>query len=285
VGTTAAGAQLPHAPPLTVVSFNIRYGTAADGPDAWPTRASQVIDLIRALDPDVLGLQEALRFQLDQLGDALPEYGEIGVGREDGRTAGEYAAILYRRERLQLVDQGTFWLSDTPTVPNSMSWGNRITRIATWARFVDRSTRNEFAVFNVHFDHESQPSRERSAVLVASRLPSDVPVILLGDFNAGEENRAMRYLTGRQTLEAPDREHRSPRPLRDTYRAIHRDEAEVGTFHGFRGGTAGEKIDAILASPAWEVLDAAIVRAQVDGRYPSDHYPVTTRLRWRGPRP
>lgn len=278
LATAAAGAaaQASDTLPLSVVSFNIRYGTANDGPDSWPNRAAQTADLIRALDPDVLGLQEALRFQLDELGAALPAYGEIGVGREDGGTAGEYAAILYRRERLRVLDHGTFWLADTPAVPGSTSWGNRITRICTWARFADRASGREFAVFNVHFDHESQPSRERSAELVASRLPADLPVVLLGDFNAGEDNPAMRYLIGSS---------RPPPPLRDTFRALHPDATDVGTFHGFRGGTDGEKIDAILVSPGWDVLDAAIVRAHRDGRYPSDHYPVRARLRQTAPSP
>jgi endonuclease/exonuclease/phosphatase family metal-dependent hydrolase len=263
------------------MTFNIRVGLAPDGPDAWPHRADQLSALIREVDPDVLGLQEALRFQLDEIESALSGYTEIGVGRDDGREAGEYSAILYRNDRLTMLDHGTFWLSDTPSVPGSMTWGNRYTRICTWARFHDKANGTEFAVFNTHFDHESQPSRERSAVLVASRLPTDVPVIFTGDFNSGEDNPAILYLTGRSTAAAGADGNATPRPLVDSYRVLHPADTAVGTLHRFRGGTSGDKIDYILISPRWEVLSAEIVRSNRDGRYPSDHYPVTVRLQLR----
>ena len=117
------------------MSFNIRYGTAPDGENRWERRRESVVHVIREFDPAVVGLQEALRFQLNELRAALPGCEEIGVGRRDGREAGEYAAILYDRRRLEVVEQGTFWFSETPAVPGSTSWGNRITRICTWARF------------------------------------------------------------------------------------------------------------------------------------------------------
>ncbi len=266
------------------MSFNIRYGTADDGPNRWSNRSDLVVAVIREHTPAVLALQEALRFQLDTLVAALPNYGEIGVGRDDGAEQGEYAAILYDRDRLRVAADGTFWLSDTPDVPGSTSWGNRITRICTWARFEDRATGDEFHVFNVHLDHESQPSRERSVQLVAdrlSRLPNADPLIVLGDFNAGEENPAFRYLVGDVSpsdafATAP------PSPgLIDTFRRARPEATAVGTFHGFAGDSSGDKIDAILVSSQWIVRDAAIVRMQRDGRYPSDHFPVLATLSLR----
>jgi endonuclease/exonuclease/phosphatase family metal-dependent hydrolase len=264
--------------PLTVMSFNIRYGLAEDGENRWPHRADLVVETIAAAAPDILALQEALRFQLDELGDALPGYGEIGVGRDDGIESGEYAAILYRRDRLHPIAYGTFWLSDTPDVPGSTSWGNRITRICTWARFSDVTGGPAFTVYNVHFDHESQPSRLRSAELVMQRIHAaegDRPVIVLGDFNAGESNPA-RQVMAPSTGARGDPERAV---LLDTYRVRHPVGSGEGTFNGFTGDASGERIDAILISPGWTVLSASIVHAERNGRYPSDHFPVTAVLR------
>jgi endonuclease/exonuclease/phosphatase family metal-dependent hydrolase len=262
--------------PIRVMSFNIRYGTAGDGEDAWPHRRGLVMRTIGSFRPTVLGVQEALRFQLDEIGDEFREFGEVGVGRDDGAEAGEYAAILYDRRRLELLESGTFWLSDTPEVVASTSWGNRITRIVTWARFRGRAATDAdggtFYVFNTHWDHESQPSRKRSAELllerIAGRAAATDPVIVTGDFNAGEGNPAFRRLVEH------DRAH-----LVDTFRAVHPDADHVGTFNGFTGERDGDKIDAVLASPEWTVLEASVVRVNEDGRYPSDHFPVTAVLR------
>jgi endonuclease/exonuclease/phosphatase family metal-dependent hydrolase len=147
--------------PLTVMSFNIRYGTAKDGENDWSRRRTMVFDVIRELDADVIGTQEALDFQVDEIIAAAPVYASIGVGRDDAGSRGELSAILYRKNRFRIGEAGTFWFSDTPAVPGSKTWGNTFTRICTWARLIDRDGRG-FFVYNVHLDHESQPSRERS---------------------------------------------------------------------------------------------------------------------------
>ncbi len=271
-----AGAQAP-AQPIDVMSFNIRYGTANDGENHWSKRQSFLIDVIREQAPHVLGVQEALDGQIQTILDALPHYAALGVGRDDGRTRGEYAAILFQRDRFRVSDTGTFWFSETPEVVASRSWGNTITRICTWARLVDRDGR-AFWVYNVHLDHQSQPSRERSTALLAERLaarrtPAE-PAIVTGDFNAGESNAAVSRL-----LSPTDGR---PAPLIDTFRARHPDEREVGTFTGFRFGETGrDKIDYVLVTPGVDILDAAILRTSRDGRYPSDHFPVTARVRLR----
>ena len=278
----APGAGAGPASDLRLMSFNIRYGTADDGADAWPRRAAMAFDVVRRFDADVVGVQEALRFQLDELGAALPAFAEIGVGRDDGRTAGEYSAILYRRGRFEVLEEGTFWFSDTPAIPGSMTWGNRITRICTWARLRDRAGGARFYVYNLHLDHESQPSRERSALLLAERIrarSSPDPVLVMGDFNSGEANPVYRHLTGAETLPAAT----PAPPLADTYRLRHPGDTIVGTFHAFRGTTTGDKIDHILASPEWRALDASIVRTSRAGRFPSDHFPVTAVVRLGSP--
>lgn len=249
---------------IPVMSFNIRYGTAADGLDSWSHRRAQVVSLIRRHGPYILGIQEALDFQLQQIGEQLPEYGRIGVGREDGQARGEFSAILYQRSRYQVQDQGTFWFSPTPEVPGSTGWGNHITRICTWARLYDRELGRSFYIYNLHLDHESGPSRDRSAELLARRIAERNhadPVIVMGDFNAGEDQPPVQYLLTHV-------------PLTDTFRHLHPQAAGVATYHAFTGRTEGPKIDHILVSTGWSVRSAGIDRTSEWGRYPSDHYPV-----------
>jgi endonuclease/exonuclease/phosphatase family metal-dependent hydrolase len=260
--------------PLNVMSFNIRYGTANDGDNRWPLRREFLFDVVRNADADLVGVQEALDGQVQELLEALPAYGVIGVGRDDGRTRGEYAAIFYRRDRFRVADSGTFWLSDTPDVVASTSWGNTITRICTWARLIDRDGRG-FWHFNVHFDHQSQPSRVRSAALLADRIRNrrvaDEPYVVTGDFNVGESNPALAVLTTADSGSSP--------LLVDSFRVLHPDATPVGTFTGFsREAISGDKIDYVLVPPGTQVLDAQILRASRDGRYPSDHFPVTARI-------
>lgn len=281
----AEGARLE----LDVVSFNIRYGTAADGENGWEHRREMVTGVLARLDADIVGLQEALRFQLDEIEQAVPGYVEIGVGRDDGATRGEYSALLVRAERFAIDSSGTFWLSDTPEVPGSRSWGNGITRICTWARLVEKESGRGVYVFNTHLDHQSQPSRERSAELIAERIAerahTDEPVVLMGDLNAGEDNPAVRYLRGESERASdaaawPGHEPAGSPRLVDTFRAVHPDAAEAGTFNGFEpGATGGEKIDHILVSEGAEVVEAGIDRTSENGRYASDHFAVWARVR------
>lgn len=256
---------------LKVMSFNIRYGTANDGDNHWDRRKDFLVDVIRAESPDVLGVQEALYGQLAYILQAVPDYAMVGVGRDDGVRAGEYSSILYRGAALAANRSDTFWLSDTPERVASRSWGNDITRICTWAQFTTSGGRPLY-VYNVHFDHQSQPSRERSAALLRSKIASrdpKAPVIVTGDFNAGEKNPAVAAM-----LQGDD--------LRDTFRVKQPDASPVGTFTGFKQGQiTGEKIDYVFASREWEVVDAQIVRTSRSGRYPSDHFPVTAVLRMR----
>ena len=256
------------------MSFNIRYGTARDGDNVWGNRRGAVAEVIAGFGPHVLGIQEALHFQLDEMGEMLPGYGRVGVGRDDGVEAGEYAAIFYQSDRVRVLEEGTFWFSDTPEVPGSMSWGNQIPRICTWARFQDRSNGRSFLFFNLHWDHQSQPSREKAAELLLERMgamagPGEA-ILVTGDFNAGEDNPAFTALV----------QAREP-GLRDAFRAVRPEATEVGTFHGFGGGSEGDKIDAVLFNGAWTVVEAAILQTSLQGRYPSDHYPVTAVLRWQ----
>jgi endonuclease/exonuclease/phosphatase family metal-dependent hydrolase len=265
-------------PDLRLMTFNIRYGTAADGANSWVNRKAQVFNLIRAQASDVMGLQEALAFQIDEITANVAGYVKIGVGRDDGKTSGEFSPILYRSARFRVDTSGTFWLSDTPEVPGSKTWGNNYTRICTWARLVDRLSGRGFYFFNAHLDHESQPSREKSAVLIVQRMkavknPAE-PVFFTGDFNVGEDNVVIQYFLGKKPLGGGN----NPLPFLDSFRMLHPGDAEVGTFNGFTGATNGDKIDFVFVLPRITALTAEILRTHEGPVYPSDHFPVTASL-------
>jgi len=256
---------------LKLMSFNIRYENAEDvGNRAWPQRVPGAVRMIRDEAPDVIGVQEALHGQAADLWASLPDYEFFGAGRDDGRRSGEYAGIFFLRDRFEpdVSESGTFWLSDTPQQPGSKTWGNGIPRTVTWLRLVDRSTQRGFYVFNTHWDHKHQGSRERSAMLLAERIGKrkhpEQPVVLLGDLNAVEKNPGVAGLA---------REAR----LIDTFQQRHPAEPARTTLHFWRGNRAGLlKVDYIMVSEGAEVLTAGI-RDQ-DQPMVSDHFPVTARV-------
>lgn len=305
VGGTLRGEDndVPENDRIDVLSFNIRYGHANDGDNSWPFRKEQVVDVIRRESPDFLGLQEAVvdpregMNQVAYIAGHLPGYAWIGRSRDEDPGQGESTPIFYRKDRWRIDKdrQGTFWLSDTPEKVASKHWGNNIPRIATWAVFVEKSTGRKIAVVNTHFDHQSEPSRQRSAALVLRRLAEitdmgRIPSVVMGDFNCGEQSVGIQLLQGNvANIEEPLAA--GPWPalpsngfigLRDTFRVIHPDAPnnEVGTFGAWVGKTDGAKIDYVFASPDLEVLDAKILHDNIDGRYPSDHYPVSAALRF-----
>jgi endonuclease/exonuclease/phosphatase family metal-dependent hydrolase len=260
------------------MSFNIRYGTAKDGENRWALRRDLVARLMREHRPDVAGLQEALRFQLDELRAALPHYGEMGAGRDDGVEAGEYAAILYDRRRFACDEGGTYWLSETPDVPGSRSWGAACTRICTWARLIERSSGRGLYVFNVHLDHVSEEARTRGIEVALRRmntLARNEPVILLGDFNAPPESAAILSVLARSSA-ADDGTGEAARrfSFRDTFGELHRGATGTGTFNEFKGVTSGPRIDYIFATPDLVPRETCVLHDNDGGRYPSDHFPV-----------
>ena len=257
---------------LRLMSYNIRYENPGDvGSRAWRQRIPAVVRAIRAKSPDVVGVQEALHGQAADLWASLPDYEFFGSGRDDGGRAGEYSGIFYQRARFEedASDGGTFWLSDTPEKPGSMTWGNGIPRVVTWLRLTDRCTGRSFYVFNTHWDHRHQGSRERAGELIASRIANrrhvDDPVVLLGDFNAVETNPGVRQLTG------------PPLGLVDTFLHLHPAEPMRGTINFWNAVRREQwKIDHILVSPGAEIRSAAILRDGMDSV--SDHFPVVAEI-------
>lgn len=260
------------------MSFNIRYGTAEDGENHWNKRKPLVFDVFTDHAPDVVGLQEALDFQIEEILEKHPQFASVGIGREP-EGQGEHCAILYLKDTFEILEQDTFWLSDTPETPSS-SWGNQLFRICTYARIENRANGSRFYVFNTHFDHRSESAREESARFLVERIanrkhPED-PYILMGDFNAGEDQTPILTLLGKNNGSP----HSNEAPLVDTFRVLHPDALDVGTGTKWIGKVDGNKIDYVLAAPTTEVLKAEIIHDNDNGRYPSDHYPVKAKVRF-----
>jgi endonuclease/exonuclease/phosphatase family metal-dependent hydrolase len=267
------GAAVASAQPVNVLSFNIRLDLPSDAPNDWPNRRDKVASQIRFHEADLVSLQEALHRQVEDLAQRLPDHRFVGVGRDDGRTAGEYSCIFYDARRFAVEDSGTFWLSRTPEVPGSKDWDAAITRIVTWARFHDRQTGRRFFMFNTHFDHRGSQARlESSRLLFASinRLAGDVPVVVTGDFNTPPASEPIRLLTDPAT---PGRLVNA----RDLSETGH--YGPDGTFNGFKAGeTSDAPIDFIFVRGPWLVRQHATLSQTWAGRFSSDHFPVFARL-------
>lgn len=258
---------------VDVMTFNIRNGMAKDGENDWIHRKEMVVDVIEEYAPDVVGLQEAFDFQADYINKAMDQYDVYYVCRKDGVKDGESCAIYYLKDRYELADSGTFWFSDTPSKP-STHWGNWHLRICSWVRLKNKSNGNGLYVYNLHLDHRSQNSRENSAKLLAKMISQRKvkdPYIVMGDFNMAVDNPGMKYLL-KDGVDTP-----YPK-LFSSWHTLNPD-TDVRSGHGFKGLTEGKAIDHILVEKEITVIKANIDQRKINGKYPSDHYPVTARLK------
>ncbi len=256
---------------LTVMSYNLRFASP-NPPNAWPTRRPLVRQVIQQIAPDVFGTQEGVYTQLKDVAADLPDYDWIGLGR-DGGSKGEFMAVFYRKARLEPLAYDHFWLSDTPEVIASSTWGNTCRRMVTWVKFLDRQTKQEFLLWNTHFDHEVQVAREKAAKLVRERvaaLDTRLPIILTGDFNAaGGTNAAYKILTDDGFFA-------------DTWMTAKERRGEgIATFNSFKAiQRNGVRIDWILTRGEFVVDATEILTFSRDGQFPSDHFPLVTKLRF-----
>ena len=255
---------------IRVMTFNIRLDTPADSMNSWKYRRENAARMIRFYDVDLLGTQEVLHNQLQDLLNLLPEYGYIGAGRKDGKTEGEYSALFFRKCRFDLLKTGNFWLSQTPEVPGSMGWDAACERMVTWGIFKDRANGKKFAAFNTHFDHMGKVARLNSALLLKDRISQiagNMPVILTGDFNDTEGSEPIQKL-----LEGGK--------LKDTRRSAALVYGPEWTFHGFGQVPLPERerIDFIFVSPSAEVNACASLAEVCDTLYLSDHNPVLAKV-------
>jgi endonuclease/exonuclease/phosphatase family metal-dependent hydrolase len=268
-------------PHLKIMSFNIRRGTAADGKNHWVFRSKLVEEVLTQYLPDVLGLQEALDFQIDEIGAMLPGYAKTGIGNLGG-SRGMHNAIFYDGDRFDLIEEGTFWFSDTPDVPGSKGWGNIIPRICTWAHLIEKKSGQAFYFYNAHLDHLSPQSRKKSVIFLTKYIrarPSPDPFILAGDFNAREKSAPIQYLKGIHLLKTkPKLRVLNPEPLIDTFRKCYPDLRRAATFHGYHRFIFRMKIDYIFVPSTVRVHDAKIIQLRWKKCYPSDHFPLFTRI-------
>ena len=266
---------------LNVMSFNIRRGTARDGRNHWVFRRNRVQEILHHYRPDVLGLQEAMDFQISAIRTMLPGYEMVGVG-DMGGSEGLHNAIFYDATRFLLSENGTFWLSDTPDIPGSKGWGNIMRRTCSWARLIEKESRQAFYFYNTHLDHISLRSRKKSVVLLTQRIEARSypdPFVLTGDFNAREKSAPIQYLKGKIHLRANVTGRvLNPNPLMDTFRVRHPNLHNAGTFHGFQRFFFRLKIDYIFVPPSVRVQDAQIITMRCKECYPSDHFPLITSI-------
>ncbi|KAB5492098.1 endonuclease/exonuclease/phosphatase family protein [Flagellimonas hadalis] len=256
---------------IDVISYNIRYDNPDDKPNNWDNRKEFLISQLNFHAPDVFGTQEGLVHQLKDIDNGLGNYTYFGVGRDHGDDRGEFTAIFYNKEKLNLLDQSTFWLSETPITP-SKGWDAALPRICTYGLFESKEDGNKFMVFNTHFDHVGVKAREESSKLILKKIkelnPDNLPVVVTGDFNLESDSPGVQVILTE---------------MADAHLAAGENAfGPTGTFNGFEFNKPVERrIDYIFVSDEFEVLKSAILSDSKDCRYPSDHLPVLARLQFR----
>lgn len=253
-------------------TFNIRLDTPYDSLNNWEYRKDSVASFILNQDLDIVGMQEVLHNQLVDLKTRLPEYAEIGVGREDGKTKGEYAPIFFKKDRFEVLDNNTFWLSQYPDSIGFIGWDGACTRIATWAKMKDKQNGKIFMAINTHFDHVGTEARRKGALLIIEKIKEivgDQPAVLTGDFNVNDSSEAYNTLTTNSFV------------LKDAHKEALTKEGVDYTFHNFGRiePSSCEKIDFIFITPNIKVSNSYIPEeARQKGKFLSDHNPEVVQI-------
>lgn len=256
---------------FTVATYNIRFDNPNDSLDLWKTRSSALTELIQFNNFDIFGTQEGLKNQLIDIKTMLPQYDYIGVGRTNGKEDGEYAAIFYKPNQFKLVQQGNFWLSTVTDRPN-VGWDAAYPRICTWGKFTEKASGLTFFVFNVHFDHRGVQARQESAKLILTKvkeIAGKAPAILTGDFNVDETNESYLLLKNSELF-------------KDAFEIAEVKLAPNGTFNEFNVNIKPVgRIDHIFLTKEFEVQRFGILTNTYNGRYPSDHFPVMIKIKYK----
>lgn len=249
----------------SVMTYNIRYGSADDGADSWDHRKENLAHEMAFYEPDFIGVQEALHFQLEYLDSLLTSYSYIGVGRDDGKEKGEYSAIFYHTERVRLLDNGTFWLSETPD-QISKGWDAALPRICTYGYFqYKKRKKDKIWYFNTHFDHRGEIARVNSVDLIIQKVREladlSEAVVISGDFNLPPKSEAIRKMSA---------------AFNDTYTTSdHPPMGPTTTFTSFDiNKEGGNRIDYIFTNDKIQTSKTAILSHWIDGHFNSDHFPV-----------
>ncbi len=277
VGALLAACVLTAAPSFaadstTVMTYNIRYLNTTDGEDVWENRQDAVIETLRGAD--LVGLQEVVLAQLQAVQKATPEWTWYGVGRDDGKEGGEMAPIGFRSDRFKSIDQGTLWLSDRPEVAGSIGWDAALPRTLTWVLLESTVDASRLLVLNTHFDHRGEAARQNAGKLLAQRVDTmakEVPVIAMGDFNAGPESIPITNATAGLQVPLQDSREITTEPPR----------GPVGTWNGFKAINPKTRIDHILVSKGVRVLSHEVLDPKTAaGRFASDHCPVVVSVQY-----
>lgn len=261
---------------MKVATFNLRYDNPHDGVNSWAHRRQHVYDFVKEQELSVIGFQEVLVNQLQDLEANLPEYAFVGVGRDDGKTAGEYSPVAFLKDAYELLDGNTFWLAEDPDHIGMVSWDAALTRIATWVKLKDKSNGKEFMVVNTHFDHVGHEARKQSALLIIEKIKEivgDNPAIVTGDFNVTDQSEAYKTITTNAFV------------LKDAHKVAREVTGLDYTFHNFgkisEDSDGGNKIDFIFVTPQIEVLKSDVPSARVDSvLFLTDHNPHTAEIRF-----
>jgi endonuclease/exonuclease/phosphatase family metal-dependent hydrolase len=253
---------------LIVGTFNIRYDNPGDSGNLWKDRAPVAASLIRFHEFDIVGTQEGLRNQLDDLQQNLPEYAWYGIARDDGQTKGEHSAIFYKKEKFVLVDSGNFWLSQHPEKPG-FGWDARNNRICSWVKLKEKAGKKTFYVFNVHYDHRGVEARRESSKLILQKIQqiaTNQPVILTGDFNGNHESEWYVAINNSSFL-------------KDVLGQVDKPYISNGSFNSFRtNNPSNDIIDHIFVTRQFQAKRYGILTDTYHGKFPSDHYPVLTEV-------
>lgn len=250
---------------LSLMTYNIRYATVNDGENQWEKRKEFLVDQIIFYAPDVFGIQEGLKNQIDFIQNSISTYTYIGVGRDDGKVKGEFCAIFFNNKKLELLSENTFWLSPTPD-EISKGWDAALERVCTYALFIDKKSGHKFWVFNTHFDHVGTLAREKSAELIVKKVnemnKDKFPVFVMGDLNLNETSKAIRYLA---SVFNDSKSVSKEKPF-----------GPHGTFTGFEfHKPVKDRIDYIFCSRSDIIVKKyGVLTDSKESRYPSDHFPV-----------
>ncbi|WP_179318120.1 endonuclease/exonuclease/phosphatase family protein [Winogradskyella helgolandensis] len=253
---------------FSIMSYNIKLDYPKEGENSWTNRKPFFINQLKFYEPDVLGVQEAMPNQMKDMDSLLVDYSYVGVGRDDGKDAGEYSALFYKTDKFNIIKSGTFWLSDTPQEV-SMGWDAVCNRVCTYALFEDKISGKTFWVFNTHFDHIGKEARKNSAVVIIEKIKElntkNYPVVLTGDFNMEPNHDSIKFIKT---------------TLKDSKKIAKLTFGPEGTFNGFHfDKPVTRRIDFIFVSENVDVSKYAVLSDNWNLHYPSDHLPILVTLR------
>jgi endonuclease/exonuclease/phosphatase family metal-dependent hydrolase len=258
---------------IKVMTLNVRFDNPDDSLNAWSQRQKVVSQFLTSEKPDILGMQEVLWHQYELLDSVLSDYASVGVGRNDGARDGEMNPVFFRKDRFDLVRTITFWLSETPEVPGTTSWGSSLPRIVTWLELVDRNNHQHFFCFNTHFAHDSDSARLISSRILlreVEKIAGEFPFVITGDFNMLPISPGYIILTG---------PNESVPALKDSYFTSERKPSGPDfTFNGFSDSPGSGRIDYIFIKNGIKVLDHSTIIKKENNIFISDHWPVTSRI-------